>query len=53
MTGCWYLIDTICDRSPGICEGCPQYHRWQKLREESMKDWKIKLMKKERGENDD
>ena len=27
---CWYLIDTICDRPPGICEGCERYEDWRK-----------------------
>lgn len=30
---CWYLIDTICDRPPGICEGCERYEDWRKERE--------------------
>ena len=27
---CWYLINTICDRPPGICEGCQKYEDWRK-----------------------
>ncbi len=27
---CWYLIDTTCDRPPGICEGCQKYEDWRK-----------------------
>jgi hypothetical protein len=27
---CWYLIDTTCDRPPGICEGCERYEDWRK-----------------------
>ncbi len=27
---CWYLIDTICDRPPGICEGCERYEDWRR-----------------------
>ena len=30
---CWYLIDTICNRPPGICEGCERYEDWRKERE--------------------
>lgn len=30
---CWYLIDTICDRPPGICEGCERYEDWRKERD--------------------
>ncbi len=29
---CWYLIDTTCDRPPGICEGCPKYEKWREER---------------------
>ena len=51
MTGCWYLLPGMgCDRPPGICEGCPIYDKWQKMREEAAGDWKIKLMKKEEEE---
>lgn len=50
---CWYLFSTVCDRSPGICEGCPQYISWQKMREAAYNEWKIKQMKKEMGEDDD
>lgn len=30
---CWYLIDTICDRPPGVCEGCERYEDWRKKSE--------------------
>ena len=31
---CWYIIDHNCQRPPGICEGCEDYERWCREREQ-------------------
>jgi len=35
---CWYIIDTTCDRPPGICEECEKYEDWRRERERICKE---------------
>lgn len=41
---CWYLIDTTCDRPPGICEGCQKYEDWKRQRERMITTEELEAM---------